>query len=80
MIRWSATGPGGRKIIGLAIEDGNIDRLKAGKPIFVQADVLGFEGDIFITYGTDKIAIIRQFKEAGVELPLIIETNLGVKQ
>lgn len=80
MIRWSATGLGGRKVIGLGIEEGNIERLKDGKPILVTGEALGFAGDIFITYGEDKAALLKQFRDAGIELPTVIETNLGCKQ
>lgn len=51
MIRATVTGRGGRKGIILGLEEGNIERLRQGKPIHIHADELGFAGDIMIVYG-----------------------------
>ncbi len=43
----------GRRIILLGLEEGNIERLRQGKPIHIHADELGFKGEIVIILGKD---------------------------
>lgn len=50
MIKLSGTSKAGRPVIILGIDAENVKRLKAGSPIHVHADQLGFAGDIVIHY------------------------------
>lgn len=42
-----------RRVIILGLEEGNVDRLRDGKPIHIHADELGFAGEIIIILGKD---------------------------
>ena len=53
-----------RRLIILGLEDGNISRLKEGKPIHIHADELGFAGEIIIMYGRTQDDIRRQLEPA----------------
>lgn len=53
-------------VIFLGIEEGNIERLKAGKQILVNLEELGFIGEIVIAYGKTKEDIINDLKMAGL--------------
>lgn len=60
MLRFSATTPTGRQIVGLGLEEGNLERLRAGKPIAVKLDELapGLAADLVIFYGKDRHAMV----------------------
>ena len=47
----------GRRVIILGLEEGNVDRLRAGKPIHIHADELGFKGEIVVILGKDADAL-----------------------
>lgn len=59
----------GRSIVTLCLEEVNIERLKAGKPIRVYQEDLNIPIDIIVLYGKDKAAIIADLRKNGVELP-----------
>lgn len=51
----------GRPYIWLGLEEGNIQRLKEGKPIFFDMGEVGIENfDMLISYGTDQQEIMKQ--------------------
>lgn len=52
----------GRTIIFLGLEEGNVTRLREGKPIHIHADQLGFNGEIVIILGKDAASLHEQFK------------------
>jgi formylmethanofuran dehydrogenase subunit A len=62
LIQAAATHPNGRRVIFLGLEEGNVTRLREGKPIHLHADHLGFPGEIVIILGKDAAALQEQFK------------------
>lgn len=62
MIRARMTGPKGRRMILLGLEEMNVTRLRDGQPIHIHADELGFPGDIVIILGKDADALQRQLE------------------
>jgi hypothetical protein len=63
MIKFGASGDKGRRLIGLGLSAGNVQRLKEGKPIHLHADEMGFVGDIVIFYGETEDDMVRQLHE-----------------
>lgn len=57
MIRATVTSGAGRRMILLGLEEGNVTRLREGKPIHIHADELGFAGEIVIILGKDADAL-----------------------
>lgn len=53
------------KLIGLCLTEINIQKLKAGKSIYITGEELGLEQDIFLAYGDTEETIMGQFNEAG---------------
>ena len=53
----------GRGIIVLGIEEANVRNLKAGHPIHVHADELGFKGDIVIHYESTLERLKKRFAQ-----------------
>ena len=51
MIKFVCTQKNGRKIVGFGLSKGNVDKLKAGQPIYVLGEPLGFPEDFTIIYG-----------------------------
>lgn len=64
MIRFNGRNERGRLLLGFGISEGNVQRLKEGKPIHIHADEMGFAGEIMIFYGETEDEIARQLKEA----------------
>lgn len=52
----------GRGVIVLGLEEGNVERLRAGNPIHIHADDLGFTGEIIIILGKDADALAEILK------------------
>lgn len=50
----------GRRIIILGLSHENLDRLRAGKPIQLAGDALGFAGDIVIFGGETERTMARE--------------------
>lgn len=69
MIRYTATAPNGRRVIGLGLEAGNVERLMNGEPIFIKGESLGIPFDILIDYAATKNAMLERMRESGVVLP-----------
>lgn len=57
MIKVSGLTTAGRKMILLGLEEMNIERMRAGDPIHIHADALGFPGEIIIIVGKDAAAL-----------------------
>jgi len=53
----------GRGIIILGIDENNVRALKAGSPIHVHADELGFVGEIVIHYESTLERLKKRFKQ-----------------
>jgi hypothetical protein len=67
MIKFLVNGRNGAQLVGLGLSQGNIDRLKDGKPIYIHLDELGIEGiDVLIHYGETEDSIIADFKKEGL--------------
>lgn len=70
MIKFTASKQNGETLIGLGLEEGNIERLKKGQPIVFHMSELGFEGmELMIMYGEDQDDIKAQLQKAGMLLP-----------
>lgn len=68
MIKFTSTKSNGESFIGIGLEEGNIERLKEGKPIVFDMSELGFEGmELMIMYGKDKQDITAQLRKAGMK-------------
>lgn len=52
MLKWTGESHG-RKIIGLGVEEKNLERLRAGDPIYIFGEEMGLPFDIAIYYGKD---------------------------
>lgn len=57
MLKWMGEGQG-RKIVGLGVEERNLERLRAGDPIHVFGEEMGLPFDIVIYYGKDMEALM----------------------
>lgn len=68
-------GSDGKKLIGLGIDEENVSRLRDGKPIVVNGEPFGFDGEILIFYGKDKGHLLSQMHDAGLQLPPVV--NIG---
>lgn len=67
MIKHLTTLKNGTRLVGLGLSEGNVGKLKEGKPIYLHLDELGIEGiDVLIHYGVTEQAIIDDFKEKGL--------------
>lgn len=61
MIKMMATGKDGRKIVLLGITDGNIQRLREGKPIHIHGEEMGLGPmEIWIITGKDEATLTEQ--------------------
>lgn len=68
MIKFTSPKANGETLIGLGLEEGNIERLKDGKPILFNLSELGFEGmEVMIMYGKDQEDIKMQLRQAGMK-------------
>lgn len=68
MVKFVASGEGGRILIGLGLEDENIKRLKDGEPIRIRLSDLGFHGvvgniHIMIFTGKDAESITKDLSQ-----------------
>lgn len=59
MIKWTGTQPGGRLLVGLGVEEKNLEELRQGKPIHILSEEMGLPFDIVIYYGKDMDALIE---------------------
>ena len=62
MIRATMQSTSGRRVILLGLEEGNVDRLRAGKPMHIHCDDMGFAGEIVIILGKDVEALHAMVK------------------
>jgi hypothetical protein len=63
MVKFTATTPDGKPIIGFGLTEGNLVRLRKGEPIKVDLAAMGVPGggSVMIFYGKDEHAIGRMF-------------------
>jgi hypothetical protein len=67
MIKFTLPKSDGQKILGFAITETNVERLKQGDPIYFDLNELGVAGyDVLIMYGKDQEDIGKQLKEAAL--------------
>lgn len=71
MIRAVARKKNGRTLLVLGVDDVNVKHLTSNEPIHVEGAPLGIDVDVLIMHGTTLRDVIRQLKDAGVELPEI---------
>lgn len=76
MIRAVTTKADGTKLLILGLEEENVRRLRAGKPVFVEGAPLGVQADVILLYGKTSRDIIRELKKAGVTMPDIPQVGL----
>lgn len=61
MIKFSATDKDGKKLLGLGLVEGNLNRLKEGKPIKIDGETVGLDNlDILIFYGKTEESLAKQ--------------------
>ncbi len=58
-----------RTMFLLGVTEGNVERLREGKPLVVDLAELGGSGEVVLAYGRDKPAIIADLAAAGIEVP-----------
>ncbi len=51
MLRFSATDPDGKLIVGMGITAANVERLRNGEPILVRGETVNSPVDFFLFYG-----------------------------
>lgn len=67
MMKYRLEQPGGRPLLVIGLEAGNLERLKKGQPIKFPAEQLAMHGfDIAIHYGDTKEAMIADIEAAGI--------------
>lgn len=71
MIRAVATKVDGSKLLVLGITKENVERLKQGRPIHVEGAPMGVDTSVVIYYGETARDLIKQLKDAGIELPAV---------
>lgn len=63
MIKLAATTDRGRKLVVLGITEGNVMRLREGKPIHIHGEEVNLPGfEIWIALGKDEETLAEQFK------------------
>lgn len=70
MIRAVATKANGTKVLLLGVDEDNVQRLKDGRPIHVNAEAYGLPCDVIIVYGKTMQHVIDELKAAGFEVPI----------
>lgn len=61
MIKFTTTKGSEKKLIGLGLSHANLDRLRAGHPIFVDGDSMNIEDfDILIFTGSTEEAMVKE--------------------
>ncbi len=70
MIKFLATGPANRKILGLGLSHKNIEKLKLGQPIHFHAEQMGLGtgvifDEVLIFVGETEESMRRDFEEKG---------------
>lgn len=80
MIKFTVDGEGGRTLVGLGMSEGNVERLKAGMPIFVNLAALGLPPiDIYIFYGETEHDLADMVKpNLGPESKVTLDPRLGI--
>jgi len=65
MIKFTATRENGRTMVGLGISEGNVERLRQGKPIHLHLEELNlpYKIDLMIMYGETEQALADSLKE-----------------
>lgn len=72
MIKFQAKRKNGITVFGFGLSDGNIERLKQGKPIYFALDELGLEShEVIILYGKTEEAITQELRKNGMLPPEI---------
>lgn len=59
MIKWTGTQPNGRLLVGLGVEEKNLEKLRQGDPIHIFGEEISLPFDIVIYYGNDMNALMR---------------------
>ncbi len=74
MVKFTASQPNGRTLVGIGISAWNVERLKQGKPIHLNFEALNlpWKIDLMIMYGETEQAIADELKEVGAIAPQTI--------
>lgn len=63
----------GKKLIGIGLSEGNLQRLKEGMPILVNSEdfekLSGVEAYLLILYGKTEEEMVKEMYEAGIKMP-----------
>lgn len=62
MLRWVGTREN-RQIIGLGLEEKNLEKLRQDQPILVKGESIGMPFDILIYYGKDMDTLMEMTKQ-----------------
>ena len=62
MVKAGATNNEGKPVVILGLSEGNLQRLRQGKPILVDLLPFGMDGQAVITYGKTEADITRVLK------------------
>jgi hypothetical protein len=62
VIKARLTTEDGRGVLILGLSEGNIQQLKAGKPIMFDASAFGVDGEVYIMYGKTELDICNELK------------------
>jgi oligoribonuclease (3'-5' exoribonuclease) len=70
MIKFLTRGKDKRTVLGLGITDMNIKMLQQGRPVHVKGEDVQMDRlDIMIFHGKTEADLLKQMKQAGIELP-----------
>lgn len=64
MMRARASTDAGRTVIVLGLTEANVEQMRAGHPMHLHADELGFVGEIMLFLGKDEATLAKEFAPA----------------
>lgn len=77
MIKAILKGGGERDIVVLGFTAGNVEELRAGKPVYIEAADLGLPSDVLVMYAETVPALVAELREHGIDLPQLAEPRPG---
>lgn len=70
MLKAVATGDGGKRVVLVGIEPGNIERLKAGKPLRITLDEIGLaDAEVVVMYTETVEKLALDLQQRGLITP-----------
>lgn len=64
MIKFKSNG--NKPLIGLGLSEGNVKKLRKGKPIFIMKEELGIDFDLLIFWGRTEKEMEKKLREIGM--------------